>query len=358
MINNNTKQKLQNKSSQDNIKTTTKKSWLSNLIFQMSKFEKIFWAVILIFMLIFIIASIIASIRPDTKPKPDVVPKIYEIPLIKNNLDKNKDKIIKDRNEKLNKIQKQVGLEVDKLFKEVEDNVDIFLDFHYSVIGEYTELSYAVAGNIEELIKQKLFNKDFENQASKTFKNIDDEYEKILKEHLDTLYDASTNGVKLSTTTLKTLHNDIYKNEIVQESKLGLLIASRFAPRLVQSISTKLAGKAIIKVAAKTSAKAVAATAAGVAGITCGPFVWICSPVAAISVWFLTDVAIVYLFEALNRDAFKNEVLKSIENAKQGLKNKYNEQYSKSFNDTSEKILNQYGYKLIKVKDIVTSSLK
>jgi hypothetical protein len=322
----------------------------------MSKFEKIFWAVISVFMLIFIVFSIIASSNtpnlPQNVDKKPVLPIIFEYGM-KDNLDKHAKKIIDDKNIQLEKINNNVNEEIDKLFISVENNVDVFLDFHYSVYGEYAELTAMVMGDIEKTIQQKLFGSDFESKAEKTSNLIHNKYKKNLKKHLDKIEKIGSDGIdtKLNAKILTTLHNDIFTNEITQKGKVGLLVASRFVPRLVQTVSTKLAGKFFVKVIAKTSAKLAAATTGAVAGTVCGPFVWVCSPIAAVGFWFGTDAAIVTTLEVLGRDDFKKEIVQSIKDTKQELKNNYTTAYSTSFNNFSEQTVIRYGGTRIKVKD-------
>lgn len=332
---------------------------MRNLISTMSKFEKIFWVVISVFMLIFIVFSIIASLQPSNPiPKPKEPTPIITYKYIQENLDKHKEEIIRDQNIQLEKINDNINSKIDELFVEVEDNVDVFLDFHYSVIGEYVQLGVMAVGDIGEIIQEKLFGENFESKVIETSKLIHNEYNTILKDHLNKIQELGFDGVdtKLNSDILKTLHSDIIQNEITQGGKFGLLVASRLIPRLVQSISTKLAGKAIIKVVAKTSAKLAAATTGVAVGTLCGPFVWVCAPIAAGVAWIATDVAIVYTMEALNRDDFKKEILQSIKNAKQESKNEYITTYSISFNNSSEQIVEKYGMTQVKIIERITGN--
>lgn len=326
---------------------------MPNFITNISKFEKIFWAVISVFMLVFIVFSIIASsnLSPNIPKKvPPIITFEYGM---KNNLDKHAKKIIEDKNIQLKQINNNINEEIDNLFMSVENNVDVFLDFHYSVYGEYTELTAMVIGDIGETIQQKLFGSDFELKVTKTSNLIHDEYREILKNHLNKIQKIGTVDIdiKLNADILKTLHNDVMQNKITQESKLGLLVASRFVPKLVQVTSTKLAGKFIVKVIAKTSVKLAAAATGAVAGTVCGPFFWICSPVAFVGFWLVTDAAIVTISDAFNRNDFKKEIMQSIKNAKQELKNEYITAYATSFNVFSEQTVIKYGTTLIKVID-------
>ncbi len=329
---------------------------MPNFITNMSKFEKIFWATISVFMLIFIVFSIIASHKipnssQNVQREPET-PIIFKY-VLKDNLDKHAEKIIEDKNIQLEKINNNINEEIDKLFTSVENNVDVFLDFHYSVYGEYAELAAMAIGDIGETIQQRLFGSDFESKVKNTANSINKKHLQILTNHLNKIQRLGFDGVdtKLNADIFTTLSADIMKNKITQESKLGLLVASRFVPRLVQAVSTKLAGKFVVKVIAKTSAKLAAATAGAAVGTICGPFFWICSPVAAAGFWLATDVVIVTTFEALNRDDFKKEILQSIKDTKQKLKNEYITAYFTSFDNFSKQTIKIYGATPIRVID-------
>lgn len=329
-----------------------KKSWLGN----MSQFEKIFWATILLFMTIFIVVNLIAINKTDKKYttfdlKDKNKPLISEfvsqyLPTDKagENLSLAQNKINENINSDISTINSSIDKEIDELFYSVENNIDGFLDYHYSIKGEYSELGAMAFGNIEELIEEELFGADFTQKLQAKSSNINSQYKDITQKHYKMLKAEAFNGVNtdINNESLNKLYRDIEINQMTQEGKVGLLVAARFGPKLVAMISAKLAGKATVKMAGKTAvkvgAKSATASTAALAGLACGPFAWVCSPVLATGAWFATDAIIISGDELLNREDFKKQILSDIRYSKEELKNSYKQMYNDSFLQFSKNI--------------------
>ena len=122
-----------------NIKKLETDEKIETLKTEMSKGQKLFWIIILLFMIIYIILSIFASNNvKDLISKRTNVPFIHKyittyLPddTIKNNISKGESIINIKLNEDLDTINAKIDKEVDELFAEVEKNVDVYLDFHY-----------------------------------------------------------------------------------------------------------------------------------------------------------------------------------------------------------------------------------
>ena len=336
---------------------------------KMSKAEKIFWGTILIFFIIYIYFSMLAfkNTPPENKNKNTVIGEYIEqfIPThkVRDNLSNNKEKLSQHINNELAGLYSQIDREVEKLFNPIESQVDTFLDFHYSVIGEYIELGTMAFGSIEEMIEDKLFGSDFYKKLEDSSIYINVQYKLSANKHISLINDLSLQDidVELNNNALITLDYDIQHNKVVQVEKVGALAAVRLGPKVISKLTTKLVKQALLKTAVKSSAKfttkGATATAAASAGILCGPLVWICSPVAASLAWFGTDAALVYGDEYLNRDDFKSEILSSIKDSKEELKSEYKGIYFESYEKLSLSVQNSYieaplkEKKRIKIKD-------
>ncbi len=341
-----------------------KMKWLDKI--SMSTFEKIFWATIAIFFVVFIILQILAfqnrikleSQQIEEKPVSEKifkeiirdVEKILPDKTIIKNLENNQTLglINQNLNVELRGLYGGVDTQIEKSFENVYANVDTFLDFHYSVIGEYTELGAAATGEIEQTIQNKLFGSNFQEDIDNALQNINQEYKTRVKNHLKNINLHATNGIDqaLNFKTLGKLQNDIQQNITIQQSKLGVVLVAGIGAKVINVISAKLATKAASKLAAKGAikigAKASAAGSGAAAGAICGPFVWICSPIAATVAWFGTDAAIIAGDEYLNREEFKKEIIASIDKQKKELREKIKDSYFNAFIKISKETQTNY----------------
>jgi len=342
---------------------------------RMGRFEKIFWITIALFALIWSILQFLAytHTRPKqhTTNKPVLTESIKTIialvddnKTIRKNLENSKTmKFLQENLQKnIDNIKKSTDSQIDQAFEPVYNNIDAFLDFHYSVIGEYTELGAAATGKIAETIKKKLFGSAFDSYLTKAQNSINSAYLDNLQAHIKQINIKATKGIdkKLNAKILQDLNADIAQRFTLQEIKVGALVGTVAAIKIISIISAKIAVKASSKIAVKTAAKSTAKVAsagsAAAAGTICGPFMWICSPVAATVAWFGTDALIVTGDEYLHREAFKKEIITMIDKQKATLKQNIKERYTQKFHDDTMQI--QAKYKNTKIKKKVKRTIK
>ncbi len=344
--------------------------WIDKI--SMSTFEKIFWATIAIFFAVFLVLQVLAfqnrikleNQQTEDKPVSQKilkeiirdVEKILPDDRIGKNLENNKtiSLINQNLNVELRTLYGGIDTQIEKPFEEVYANIDDFLDFHYSVIGEYSELGAAATGEIEQTIQNRLFGSNFQKKINYSIQNIDKEYKTRVAKHLKNIDIYATKGIdqSLNFQALGKLQNDIQQNITIQQSKLGVVLVASIGAKIINVISAKLATKAASKLMAKGAikigTKASAATTGAAAGTLCGPFVWICSPIAATIAWFGTDAAIIAGDEYLNREEFKKEIIASIDKQKRELKKKIKKSYFSAFEKISKQT--QESYKQLPIK--------
>jgi len=359
------------------------KSWFSSA----SKFEKIFWGTILFFLFIFILLHFFASreyyqSRNNQKPKEEIVepkkPKtrtifkeievIVDSDKMRQNLENNEtlQHIVKDLQTKIEDTKKNINLESKKLFETAHKNIDAFLDFHYSVIGEYIELGSMATGKMEEHIQQRLFGNSFSIEMQKMLQRISENHKKNIQSHLDVIGSYANKGVdpSLNTQAIARLKEDIHHHILLQQGKIGTLIIATLATKISKVVATKLAAKqaSIIasKVGAKAGMKSAAAATGATAGVACGPLVWLCSPIAAATLWFGTDAVVVSVDEHLHRATFKQEIISALNNQQNRLSNKLSNHYEESIKEFSTNAQQSYKEtttkekKRVKIKELIT----
>lgn len=317
----------------------------------MSKFEKLFWLTIIILALIYITLQIFATMNKDETEIPKL---ILDPVVISINLERADSNITFDIEREIANINSTIDTNIDNLFSSVENNIDSFLDFHYSVIGEYVELGAMATNKISETIQKRLFGSDFENSVKEAFQRVDINYKDSINKHIQMIHESATVNVDsaLNIDILSKLENDISSFASMQEGKLGLVVGAKLIPKIAQVISAKIAlkasGKFLLKSSTKAGAKYATTGAAALAGTTCGPFVWICSPLLAITAWFTTDAVVVNIDEYYNRDEFNKEILEVINEQKAILSDAAKLEYKSSFEELSKETQTKYRNTAIK----------
>ncbi|GAA9289121.1 hypothetical protein HpHA234_01080 [Helicobacter pylori] len=269
--------------------------------------------------------------------------------LIKNNLDSHQQEISDLLSSSKDKMYSKVDAQIDNLFDPIENNVDKFLDWHYSLKGNYSELALFVAKKLGLSVEDALFNKlqekflgaDYKQRLKTMTDNISDAFISLLHQHKKDTEKIATQGVADIPQVVESLKNIDDRTERDLKLKMGFAAAigatagvgagalmKRLAPKLVEKLGTKLG--------AKVGAKFLAKFGIAVGGVL--------STLGA-------DVAFNYIDEWLHRDDFKKEILNNINEMKKNLK----ESYKMGFDNSITKFSQEFQKGL---KNIETISVK
>ncbi len=366
-------QKLSDESKEIEIREDNQKN-------KMGKGEKIFWLFIAIFALLWMFLQGKAYVNTHKNDKDQnisigksepvlktITKTIIEIiddnKTIRNNLENSETlKLLKENQDlKISNLNEKIEYEINQAFVPVYNNIDTFLDFHYSVIGEYTELVGAATNEIGNTIKDKLFGEAFDNNLEQVKGQVNQKYIEILKEHFDQIDAIATKNINktLNSKIFSRLNDDIQQRTSSQILKLGSIIGTATTVKIIGAVTAKIIAKTATKLATKTAIKTTAkTTASGTAatvGLSCGPFAWICSPVLAGVVWFGTDAIIVTTDEYMNRDKFKQEIITMLDNQKQELTDNMQLSYTKQLKTDSISI--QENFKNTTVKKEIKKTI-
>ncbi|GAA9897088.1 hypothetical protein VN0773_05140 [Helicobacter pylori] len=224
----------------------------------------------------------------------------------------------------------KVDAQIDNLFDPIENNVDKFLDWHYSLKGNYSELALFVAKKLGLSVEDALFNKlqekflgaDYKQRLQTMTDNISDAFISLLRQHKKDTEKIATQGVADIPQVMESLKNIDDRTERDVELKMGFAAAigltagmgagalmKRLAPNLVEKLGTKLGAKFLAKF-----------------GIAVGG---VLSTLGA-------DVAFNYIDEWLHRDDFKKEILNNINEVKKNLKESYKTGFDNSITKFSQ----------------------
>ncbi|GAA7974059.1 hypothetical protein JP0546_04360 [Helicobacter pylori] len=310
----------------------------------------IYIIIIFLFMLYPILSSITYN-EPSQAIKTAHTKTILEIlpdpisDLIKNNLDSHQQEISDLLSSSKDKMYSKVDAQIDNLFDPIENNVDKFLDWHYSLKGNYSELALFVAKKLGLSIEDALFNKlqekfleaDYKQRLKTMTDNISDAFISLLRQHKKDTEKIATQGVADIPQVMESLKNIDDKTERDLKLKMGFAAAigatagvgagklmKRLVPKLVEKLGTKLGAKFLAKF-----------------GIAVGG---VLSTLGA-------DVAFNYIDEWLHRYDFKKEILNNINEMKKNLK----ESYKTGFDNSITKFSQEFQKDL---KNIETISVK
>ncbi|WQY42720.1 hypothetical protein KVK63_01845 [Helicobacter pylori] len=319
------------------------------------RIKYIYIIIIFLFMLYPILSSITYD-EPSQAIKTAHTKTILEIlpdpisDLIKNNLDSHQQEISDLLSSSKDKMYSKVDAQIDNLFDPIENNVDKFLDWHYSLKGNYSELALFVAKKLGLSVEDALFNKlqekflgaDYKQRLKTMTDNISDAFISLLRQRKKDTEKIATQGVADIPQVVESLKN--INDQIERDLKLKMRFAAaigltagmgagklmkRLVPKLVEKLGTKLGAK----VGAKFFAKFGIAVGGGVLS-TLG-----------------ADVALNYIDEWLHRDEFKKEILNNINEMKKNLK----ESYKTGFDNSITKFSQEFQKDL---KNIETISVK
>ncbi|KNE10858.1 hypothetical protein [Helicobacter pylori] len=313
--------------------------------------RKYIYIIIILFMLYPILSSFTYN-EPSQAIKTAHTKTILEIlpdpisDLIKNNLDSHQQEISDLLSSSKDKMYSKVDAQIDNLFDPIENNVDKFLDWHYSLKGNYSELALFVAKKLGLSVEDALFNKlqekllgaDYKQRLKTMTDNISDAFISLLRQHKKDTEKIATQGVADIPQVVESLKNIDDRIERDLKLKMGFAVAigetagvgagklmKRLVPKLVEKLGTKLGAKFLAKF-----------------GIAVG---------GGVLPTLGADVAFNYIDEWLYRDDFKKEILNNINEMKKNLK----ESYKISFDNGITKFSQEFQKDL---KNIETISVK
>ncbi|WRF68992.1 hypothetical protein FNE44_05760 [Helicobacter pylori] len=331
------------------------------------RYSYIFWGCLIVLFIVYFSVKFFAYSEPSQEAKADkpkklfkYVEKILPTDIIKDNIDSHQAEINAALNSGIEKMNGVINTQIDGFFDIVEYNVDKFLDWHYSIKGDYSELALFVAkktglsaeDTVANVLQEKLLGKDYKQRLDAMTKRLSKTYASLLNQHEKFVSETALKGVDTDLSqNAKIL--DTLGDEVARKLKAnftgsigatagvsGLAIAAKLTPKLVAKIGAKLG--------AKVGGKFLAKIGTALSGSwTCGPF----APACVIGIWFGSDVVINFTDEWIHRDGFKKEILNNINEVKENLKNSYKQQFNDSFVKFSQELQED-------LKNIETISVK
>ena len=207
---------------------------------------------------------------------------------------------------------------LDELYRPVYGGITSYADFHYTVLGEYTELVGAALGSAADAIEKKLYN-DFDERLERVASTLDarfaDEFRTALMQELQAEIPSVLSDVPLAPITQRAIEDALARVQVTVP--VGTVMAAIGGAAAIKAVSAAIAAKVATKVAAKAAGKGVAKGTGILGGIGAGALVgsWLGPPGAAIggiiggaAAWLAVDAAVISIDEYFNRDDFEADL--------------------------------------------------
>ena len=231
--------------------------------------------------------------------------------------------------------------QIDQAFNQMESNVDSYLDWYYSLSGEYTRLAKLLSGDIEKYMEEKLVEKLKQEEALKPIlaglevalanhSAITDEYLRAVKTIMEKnrilvpeFGSARIPGIASDQILVLPTHFDVV-------SMRSRVVGGAAAAGIGAGIVAKIVSKGIFKAAGKALSKVAISKAAGTAGgaaigaaigsVVPGAGTIVGGVIGGALAGGFVDKALLKLEEAISREDFKKEILSSIRESRDKFK--------------------------------------
>ena len=221
----------------------------------------------------------------------------------------------------LTEAKNEIGPLLDKAYQPAYDAIPAYADFHYSVWGEYSELTAAALGSVQSELQARLL-KGLDSRLDGVARDLDGAFDDALERALA----QATNGGKIIG-PLATKITSRVTSRIKLTAPVGSLAAIGTAQAIKMisiAMSEKIAFKLGAKAAAKTGGKwAATSTGIGAGAVLCswsGPGAGLCAAVGGVGAWIVADYGIVKLDEYWTRDEFETDLRSMLDDQKKAQK--------------------------------------
>jgi hypothetical protein len=240
------------------------------------------------------------------------------------------DKAIASEHQKaLDAVDSSIDQGLGRIFVDIEAGVDAYLDWYFTVIGEYQRLTAVFTADaatvMSEMLEEYLFT---HNDFASRLDSLDSRVGQLSAErfagmtsHLEAeLENAPCAAGRIDLAPFTELDRDKFRASAAVTSGVGAgIVASKvLAKKTAAAVVGKVAAKKSFHAGAAVVSKALAkkgtstALSAGLGATLCapaGPVAILCGVTAGLAAWLAVDKALVELDETLNRDEMRNDIL-------------------------------------------------
>lgn len=222
---------------------------------------------------------------------------------------------------------------IDALFAQAENSVDGYLDWYFTVVGEYQRLGAMLAGKFAESMREglerRVFGEAFNERLEQASRKIAAESQARISEAAMGLGAQVKSSVQskpcllgeINLVALGSIEHDARRASTAAFGGVAIA-AGLLARRAATAATTKAASKPVFRGAASLAGRVVTkrpgpvlVAAAGGAAV-CGPMAPLCALAAGAVTWITLDKAFIKIDELRFRDEMRAELLESLRTQK------------------------------------------
>jgi hypothetical protein len=241
----------------------------------------------------------------------------------------------------LSRTQGEIGAAVNSAFATLDPAIDAYLDWHFSLMGEYSRLGHALLGDASAFMVRKfeeivLAEGSFEARLGERLGAIEARsnarMEKMAARHVEGLHGAVETNRCLAVSLPAFEHPAIVGglgnvSGAVAGGAVGItagvMIGARLGPTVARRVGAKgllrPASAALGKTAVTRGPSAAGAAAVAAACASSGPGAVLCGAVTGIGLWIGVDALVLRVDEYLNRDGMRAEIVGALDASRQEL---------------------------------------
>ncbi len=221
----------------------------------------------------------------------------------------------------------EISTSIDAAFAPVYARIDDYLDFHYSLTGEYTAIASTLSGQFTDSMQNRLFDiETLDSALTRADAAIASRFDGALAGSFKTIKATARAKLALTDTDMARLGEaglitvvqadalDRFDTELTiartAVSVAGGAAVMRGTRRLATRMARKIAAKAGTKAAGRLAGGSGSMATGASVGSALGPVGAVIGGAAgALAGWIVTDAIIIELDEVLNRDDFARELV-------------------------------------------------
>jgi hypothetical protein len=222
-------------------------------------------------------------------------------------------------------LEEQLQAALDEAFARAEAGVESYLDWNFSLQGQYLQLWYlgrsVTGGEPFEDYMARIMDAHVDDALAPVLDTLGPELEAELRARVAAAYEGQAALVHSVLERSECLQPELPQFALdasMQKSLVGFgAVGGILATRLGARVGARVMGREAMRrmftaIVTRFGARAATVTQAGQAGALCGPWAPLCAVGIGAAAWVGTDVVLNEIDEALNRDEMRAEMLAAL----------------------------------------------
>lgn len=259
-------------------------------------------------------------------------------------------------------LEEQLQAALDEAFARAEAGVESYLDWNFSLQGQYLQLWYlgrsVTGGEPFEDYMARIMDAHVDDALAPVLETLGPELEAELRARVAAAYEGQAALVHSVLERSECLQPELPQFALdasMQKSLVGFgAVGGILATRLGARVGARVMGREAVRrmftaIVTRFGARAATVTQAGQAGALCGPWAPLCAVGIGAAAWVGTDVVLNEIDEALNREEMRAEMLAALAVQRAELEAALRAQYLAAasdmfhaFADYQEQVFNPY----------------